>query len=622
MKQFITLLAILAFTGLSQTANAQDTIASGVCGANLTWVLTEDSTLTISGSGAMYDYSYYNKPPWYFYQHDIDTIIIGDSVTNIGEYAFDGCVGIIFVTIGNSVTTIGVCAFRSCVNLSSVIIPDSVITIGGSAFNGCYSLTSVIIGSSVTSIGIATFDGCTSLIFVTIPNSVITIGNRAFRNCRSLIFLTIPNSVTIIGNEVFANCFGLTSITIPNSVTIIGGYAFNMCTSLTSVTIGNSVATIGSYAFRNCYFLSSLTLPSTLTLIGSEAFYNCVNLNSITCLAATPPIIDTTTFNYVPKNIPVYVPCNSFNAYKAANYWKNFTNFIGIPDTTITRYSAVICQGNAYSDNHFANLTQAGTYYDTLPNIDGCDSIIELTLTVNPVHTVPIVATICEGSVYNDDNFKNLTKSGTYYDTLQNTNSCDSIIKLTLTVTPVPIVPIIATICEGTTYPFAGKELTNTGIYYDTLQNENNCDSIICLTLTVFPIPPVTQIFDSIHQGDTCNFNGKLLTQEGTYYDTLQTVFGCDSIIELTLTISNLEIKQFTIHNSQFTIYPNPTTGQFTIYNSQFTIEKVEIFDIYGKDVLYLPSLLSPEPTIDLSHLHNGVYFIKLNNIIYKLIKK
>ena len=87
--------------------------------------------------------------------------------------------------------------------------------------------------------------------------------------------------------------------------------------------------------------------------------------------------------------------------------------------------------------------------------------------------------------------------------------------------------------------------ISDTGTYYVTLANSTNCDSIVCLTLTEYPYAPVTQISDSIHIGDTCHFNGKLLTEEGVYYDTLQTVFGCDSVIELTLKISNVGVANY-----------------------------------------------------------------------------
>ena len=161
--------------GLS--ANAE---RSGICGPDLTWHLTDNGVLTISGKGEMSDYSYVNRAPWSKY---IKRIIIGDSVTTIGEYAFRDCSALTSVTIPNSVTTIGSKAFYNCYALTSVTIPNSVTTIGEAAFCDCSVLTSVTIPNSVTTIGEYTFRGCSALTFVTIPNSVTTIGQYAFYGC-------------------------------------------------------------------------------------------------------------------------------------------------------------------------------------------------------------------------------------------------------------------------------------------------------------------------------------------------------------------------------------------------------------------------------------------------------
>ena len=242
MKQiYILLIALLM--GLS--ANAEE---SGTCGANLKWHLTDDGVLTISGKGEIYDYQFDSRP---WQNHIVKRLIIGDSVTTIGEFAFYGCRSLTSVAIPNSVTTISKRAFRDCSSLTSVTIGNSVTTIGEGAFGDCSSLTSVTIPNSVTTIGVGVFSGCYSLISVTIPNSVTTIGGYTFFDCKPLTAITIPNSVTTIGNSAFSGCGSLTSVNIPNSVTTIGDGAFSRCYSLISVTIPNSVRTIGKEAFTN-----------------------------------------------------------------------------------------------------------------------------------------------------------------------------------------------------------------------------------------------------------------------------------------------------------------------------------------------------------------------------------
>ncbi|MBR0487190.1 MAG: leucine-rich repeat domain-containing protein [Treponema sp.] len=212
----------------------------------------------------------------------LSSVTISDSVTSIGTDAFYGCTTISSVTIPDSVTSIGTYTFYNCTSLSSVTIGDSVTTIGESAFAVCSSLSSVTISDSVTSIGDAAFGGCTSLPSLTIPDSVTSIGNYAFYGCTSLSSVTIGNSVTSIGTEAFYGCTSLSSVTIPDSVTSIGYYAFKNCTSLSSVTIGNSVTSIVSGAFYGCTELSSVTIGNSVTSIGYNAFWECTSLSSVT----------------------------------------------------------------------------------------------------------------------------------------------------------------------------------------------------------------------------------------------------------------------------------------------------------------------------------------------------
>ena len=301
MKQiYILLIALLM--GLSAKAES-----SGTCGPNLKWHLTDDGVLTITGKGEMYDYSVpYNSAPWRYF--GVKRIIVGDSVTTIGEYAFSYCSSLTSITIPNSVTTIKEYAFSNCSSLTSVTIPNSVTTIGDNAFNGCSSLTSV-----------------------TIPNSVTTIGGWAFSDCSSLTSVTIPNSVTTIREYTFDNCSSLTSVTIPNSVTTIGGWAFSICSSLTSVTIPNSVTTIGSEAFSDCTNLQKVNIGNSVKTIGEFAFNKCTNITQISSEAVVPPTCESGVFFYVnTSKCKLIVPKNSLDAYKQAYQWEDFSLIEGI----------------------------------------------------------------------------------------------------------------------------------------------------------------------------------------------------------------------------------------------------------------------------------------------------
>ena len=123
------------------------------------------------------------------------SVTLPNSVTSIGDWAFEFCSRLTSVTIPNSVTSIGNCAFYFCTSLTSVTIPNSVTNIGGSAFSGCSGLTSITIGNSVTSIGDDAFYGCFGLTFITIPNSVTNIGMAAFQNCSNLATIYCMSSI-------------------------------------------------------------------------------------------------------------------------------------------------------------------------------------------------------------------------------------------------------------------------------------------------------------------------------------------------------------------------------------------------------------------------------------------
>jgi hypothetical protein len=129
--------------------------------------------------------------------------VIPNSVTIIGNGAFNGCVNLTSIKIPSSVTSIGNFAFRNCKNLKSIEIPNSVIEIEMSAFEGCRSLVSINISNNVTSIDFATFYGCNGLTNIDIPNSVYRIGYAAFFGCTSLTSIKMPNSVNIIDEGAF-----------------------------------------------------------------------------------------------------------------------------------------------------------------------------------------------------------------------------------------------------------------------------------------------------------------------------------------------------------------------------------------------------------------------------------
>ena len=240
-----------------------------------------------------------------------------DSATGEGVITFDG-----------DVTKIGDWAFCDCGSLTCITIPNSVTSIDGWAFLRCSSLTSITIPNSVSLIGYAAFMECTSLANIAIPNSVTSMGNNVFEYCSNLTNISLSSSITSIGECVFKDCVNLTSISIPNGVTSINWLAFNGCSSLINVEIPEGVTLIGDSAFKGCKKMTSITLPKSVTSIAYGAFQNCWSLVSVYCKSIVPPKGRYYMFDNNASGRKIYVPQESVEAYKTADYWENYADAI------------------------------------------------------------------------------------------------------------------------------------------------------------------------------------------------------------------------------------------------------------------------------------------------------
>ena len=348
-----------------------ENVLSGTCGENLTWTLSNDGTLMISGEGSMEDYASDLDVPWYNNCNRIQTLVIEHGVTSIGRSAFNGCTNLTTINIPSSVITINDAAFYGCVSLNGVTIPEGVTSIGRNVFVDCTGLTWVTIPGSVTSIGGYAFCGCENLTSITIPDSVMFIGDRAFSGCKNLTGIhvdeknscyssdaygvlfnkgkteliqvpggfighySIPADVTAIAPAAFQACNGLTGVTIPDSVTSVGSYAFSECSSLTSVNIPESITFLAMHTFSFCHSLNSVIIPDSVTAIAGGAFLACNSLSSVT-ISANITSIDEYAFDCCTNLTEIYFMGKAPSFGKDVCYGVTATAYYSADESTWT----------------------------------------------------------------------------------------------------------------------------------------------------------------------------------------------------------------------------------------------------------------------------------------------
>ncbi|MCR5512173.1 MAG: leucine-rich repeat domain-containing protein [Prevotella sp.] len=261
-------------------------------------------------------------------------------VTEIGDNAFGVTIQnneLTSIIIPNSVTTIGEYAFQNCSGLNSVTIPNSVTKIDRYAFRGCNSMTSISLSNNITNIAMSEFDGCSSLTSISIPDGVIAINDYAFRGCSSLQSIILPNSVTIIATYGFANCSGLKHISLSNNLTEIRGNAFNNCTNLTSITIPNNITIIDEKTFSGCTNLNAVIIGTGTRYLNYRCFANCDELTDVYCFAESVPTTNSNAFDNSYINLAkLHVPAASVSSYSASAPWSDFGTIDAITSENIT----------------------------------------------------------------------------------------------------------------------------------------------------------------------------------------------------------------------------------------------------------------------------------------------
>jgi hypothetical protein len=320
------------------------------------------------------------------------------------------------------------------------------------------------------------------------------------------------------------------------SVTVTGANTCSATVSrLVTVNVNPTAAINGSISI--CSGLSA-----TLTASGgiSYSWSNSLGTNAqvtVTPISTTTYVVTVTNSNSCSATASQTVSVNTQPTASIAGV----SQICNGQSTTLTANGGntyLWANGLGSNTSITVSPTSTTTYTVTATIGANCSATASQTVTVNPSAASQFGQTICSGSSYLFNGIARTT-SGSYSDTLQTINGCDSIVTLNLTVNAALTGSFSQSICSGSSFPFNGLQLTQPGAYNDTLQTLSGCDSIVTLNLSVNTVLE-SSMTNSICSGDTYLFNGLNLSQAGEYSDTVQTLGGCDSIVTLTLIVNTL----------------------------------------------------------------------------------
>lgn len=325
-----------------------DANAKALCVAN--WDTNGDGELSYVEAAAVTDLGDVFAHNYYIVTFDELQYFTG--LTTIGNSAFAWCHGLTSVVLPSTITAIGNQAFYDCRNLLSITIPAAVSSIDSSALS-CENMETIVVEEGNTIYD--SRDNCNAVIITSsnellrgckntvIPNTVISLGVKAFASC-AIESISIPASVVSISNTTFYACENIETITVDannivydsrnNCNAIIETSTNQLVAGSKTTVIPNTVTSIGEKAFSYRFRWGSyeITIPESVTSIGASAYLGGYGIVSFSVLAEVPPTLGNNVFEYVYKDIPVYVPCGTRSAYQAAEGWSEFTNITVDPE--------------------------------------------------------------------------------------------------------------------------------------------------------------------------------------------------------------------------------------------------------------------------------------------------
>lgn len=564
MKKIILLICLLGAFFTVSAANWYHFRSVSPSGHNLCYRIKSNSTVEVAHSDSVTGYHPYTTYNNSSYRNDlIGEVIIPDTVSYNNKVY--------------TVTCIGDRAFWRCHKMTSVTLPSSVERIEAGAFDSCLALSSLTIPRNVKYIGGGIVVRCNNLdtinyladscvadafIYPNI-NARVIIGNNVKYIPKGLFYtslvdtIILPSSVKYIAKDAFNNCKFLAFISLPTSVVSIGNQAFAGCSNLTSISLPPLIDSIGIKTFFNCSNLTSIIIPENVTKIGDYAFARCINLVSLTSLNPIPPqVYGDSTFHKVYKGIPLNVPSQSINTYKLAYGWRDFINIV--PDTNI------------------------GTYEVNISSNDTNMGYVKIILPYTPQNNQMVIQAIA----FNNYRFTHWSDGNT-----QNPRS--------IIVTQDTVLVACFTSSSQDWYNF-------------NVLSEDNAKGTVQIVVSPTPTNPQATFialpntgynFARWSDGNTQNPRSITVTK-----DTILIAFFNQSI----------GIKDVDEVETIIKVYPNPAKSQITITGLKQT-DDILIINTVGQVVKHYNNV-SETITINIADLSQGLYFVKIGNIVRKLM--